>query len=317
MSVESGFDTLQTTVNVPPDDLEEARRRRNLFCTELAKEADVVEVRPSGSLARGTHKDPINDVDIVVVYDAAAHPAWNQPGDSPDDALEHARRAVVRRLGSSGTGDVRLTKTRNHSVKCFLDDPDDPSPFTVDVTPALLRPEGGIFIPESKTHSWIPSDPQHLIDIVARRHEDWNEFARLVRVLKRWNTDHGKHLKSLTIEVLAIGHLPIDSRPNAISAFFAAAQDAVWDPIEDPSGLSGEIQPDIRPGEASGALAAAADLAARAIEADVSGEMSNAQCLWRKVFGDIFPEPYGGCGSGGGLVATPTPKRRVVGSSQG
>jgi predicted nucleotidyltransferase len=69
MSIGSGFDSLQTTVNVPPDALSEARRRRDLFRTHLVKESDVSEVRASGSLARGTHKDPINDVDVVVVFD--------------------------------------------------------------------------------------------------------------------------------------------------------------------------------------------------------------------------------------------------------
>lgn len=321
MSVESGFNSLQTTVNVNADDLAKARRRRNLVCDALVKEDDVLEVRPSGSLARGTHNDPVNDVDLVVVFDAAAHPDWNQPGPSADAALAHLQEAVRRRLGSDGTGDVRLTKTRNHSVKCFLDDPGDPGAFTVDVTPALVRAEGGIYIPESKSADWVASDPQYLIDRVAKRHKEWNEFARLVRVLKRWNTDHGAHMKSLTVEVLALTHLPVAARPNAIAAYFAAAQDAVWDPIVDPAGLCGPIQPDLDPGPVSGVLAKAADLANRAVEAEAHGEKHNAQCLWRQLFGDIFPEPYGGCGGGSSGSAAATvaavPKRRVVDSPQG
>ena len=319
MSVESGFNLLQTTVNVGDDDLAEARRRRDAVRHELVKEDDVIEVRPSGSLARGTHKDPVNDVDLVVVFDAAEHPDWNQAGPSADAALAHLQDAVRRRLGSGGTGDVRLARSRNHSVKCFLDDPGDPGAFTVDVTPALVRAEGGIYIPESKSAAWVASDPQHLIDLVAKRHEEWNEFARLVRVLKRWNTDHGGHMKSLTVEVLALTHLPVAARPNAIAAYFAAAQDAVWDPIVDPAGLCGPIQPDLDPGPVSNEMAKAADLANRAIEAEANGEKQNAQCLWRQVFGDIFPEPYGGCGAGGAGVAAgdAVPKRRVVDSPQG
>ena len=320
MSVESGFNSLQTTVNVDIDDLAEARRRRNAFCDELVKEDDVIEVRPSGSLARGTHKDPVNDVDLVVVFDAAAHPDWNQPGPSAEAALAHLQDAVRRRLGSDGTGDVRLTKPRNHSVKCFLDDPGDPDAFTVDVTPAIVRVEGGIYTPESKSADWVASDPQHLIDRVAKRHEDWNEFARLVRVLKRWNTDHGAHLKSLTVEVVALTHLPVAARPNAIAAYFAAPQEAVWDPSEDPAGLCGPVQPDLAAGPASEGRAKAADLANRAVEAEANGEKQNAQCLWRQLFGDIFPEPYGGCGGGGAGAAAidaVVPKRRVVDSPQG
>jgi hypothetical protein len=320
MSVESGFNSLQTTVNVDADDLAEARRRRNVFCAELLKEDDILEVRPSGSLARGTHKDPVHDVDLVVVFDAAKHPDWNQPGRSADTALAHLQDAVRRRLESDGTGDVRLARPRDHSVKCFLDDPGDPSAFTVDVTPALVRVEGGIHIPESRSATWVASDPQYLIDRVAERHREWNEFARLVRVLKRWNTDHGGHMKSLTVEVLALTHLPVAARPNAVAAYFAATQEAVWDPIVDPAGLCGPIQPDLDAAPVSEQLAKAADLANRAVEAAANGEKQNAQCLWRQLFGDIFPEPYGGCGgigAGAGAAAEAVPKRPVVDSPQG
>lgn len=317
VSVDSGFDNLQTNVNVPPGPLGEARRRRDLFKTHLGQESDVTEVRPSGSLARGTHKDPVNDVDVVVVFDESEHPDWNQPGESAEEALEHVRTAVKARLGPDGTGDVRHTRLRNHSVKCFLDDPDDPDAFTVDVAPALVRTAGGLWIPEQVNKRWIPSDPQFLIDVVAKRHADWNDFARLVRVLKRWNTDHGKHMKSLTVEVLALDHLPVESRQRALASFFAAAQDAVWYPIEDPAGLCGPIQPDLDQAAASEALTKAADLAARAVEAEANNETRQAQCLWNKVFGEIYPEPYGGCGTGTSAMIAPVPKRRVVDSPQG
>lgn len=311
---------MQRTVNIDPDALAEASRRRDVFRTELVNEPDIVEVRPSGSLARGTHKDPVNDVDLVAVFDGDAHPDWNEPGESAEAALEHLRAAAMRRLGPSGTEDVRLTRLRNHSVKCFLDDPDDPGAFTVDVTPALVRDGSGIYIPEKTNRCWVASDPRFLIDRVAERHAEWNEFARLVRVLKRWNSDHGAHMKSLTIEVLALHHLPVRARPNAIAAFFAAAQDAAWDPIVDPAGLCGPIEPDLDCAAASAALATAAGLADRAIEAAANGEKQHAQCLWRKVFGDVFPEPYGGCGglgSGAGAAPAAVPRRPVVDSPQG
>lgn len=320
MSIDSGFNEMQTTVNVDPGDLTEARRRRDLLKT-LKSAEDVKEVRPSGSLARGTHKDPINDVDMVVVFDPTQHDDWGSAGSSAEEALEHVRSLVKKQLGSDGTGDVRHTRIQNHSIKCFLDDPNDPSAFTVDVTPALVRASGGLWIPERKSADWIASDPQHLIDVVGKRHADWNEFARLVRVLKRWNSDNGGHMKSLVVEVLALDHLPVDSRPSALASFFAAAQEAVWLPVEDPARLCGDIQPDLDRAAASSALSKAADLAARAVEAAARDEKRHAQCLWNKLFGDIYPEPIGGCSSvagiGAGAATFATPKRPVVDSPQG
>jgi hypothetical protein len=325
MSVETGFDALQRVANASPEAVAEARRRRNRFCEALPTADDVVTVVPSGSLARGTHKDPIHDVDLICVFDPTAHPDWGQPGVSAKASLEHARELVKDKLGADGTEgrEVRRAELRNHSVKCFLDDPDDPDAFTVDVTPALVHPEGGYLIPEQNSAKWIRSNPHVLMDQVAARHKAWPQFAKLVRVLKRWNSDHGGHMKSLTVEVLALEHLPEAPRPEAIARFFTAAAAAVWYPIEDPAGLCGEIQPDLDRSAAHTALLAASADAAAAVQADRDGKSRTAMCLWRKVFGDIYPEPSGGCGGSGpavigaGAAAVSVPKRPIVDAPQG
>ena len=320
MSVESGFDALQEEADASAKAVAEARRRRDAFREALPTADEVDSVVATGSLARGTHKDPIHDVDVVCVYDASHHPSWGSPGSSSLEALEHTRSLVKEKLGHDGSEgrEVRRCDLRNHSVKCFLDDPDDPNAFTVDVTPALVHPEQGFWIPEQDSRQWIRSDPEHLIGLVARRHAEWTQFAKLVRVLKRWNADHGVHMKSLVVEVLALDYLPVAERPLALSRYFTAAAVAVWSPVCDPAGLCGEIQPDMDRKAANAALEKAARYAAAAVEASARGESSRAMCLWRQVFGDIYPEPYGGCGSGPGLAPVPAaPKRRIVDAPQG
>src|SRR5207244_12463014 len=69
-------------------------------------------------------------------------------------------------------------------------------------------------------HDALPifrSDPEHLNTLVSGRHAEWSQFAKLVRVLKRWNSDHGEHMKSLLVEVLALDHLPVADRPGALA----------------------------------------------------------------------------------------------------
>ena len=323
MSVESGFDEMQVEVNAPKDAMEEARRRRNVFVTSLPKAEDVAEAWPSGSLARGTQKDPIHDVDVVAVFDAEAHPGWGDPGDSAANALEHTRGLVNELLGSDGTEgvEVRLTRLNNHAVKCFLDDPDAEKPFTVDVTPALRRSEGGIRIPEQFNKQWIASDPKDLMARVAKRHADWNQFAKLVRVLKRWGADNGRVMKPLVLEVLALHHLHAVARPEALARFFTTAAGAVWSPVSDPAGLCGEIQSDLDRQQAHDLFDAAADTAWRAVDAAGRGHTDKAMCLWRKLFGDIYPEAPGGCDGAGqsGIAAVPLvrPKRPIVDAPQG
>ncbi|EBM0725523.1 nucleotidyltransferase, partial [Salmonella enterica subsp. enterica serovar Senftenberg] len=80
MSVDSAFAEYQKKVNADEDQVAEARRRRDLFKSAFSDEDDIEEVRPSGSLARGTEKDPIHDVDTILVFKAGSHPGWGEAG---------------------------------------------------------------------------------------------------------------------------------------------------------------------------------------------------------------------------------------------
>jgi hypothetical protein len=307
VTLKGDFDALQQEVNADKEQVDEARRRRDIFRDALGPQEDVAETIPSGSLARGSHADPIHDVDLVVVFEADAYSHWGEPGASADNALGVVQSRVRELLGASeGTcgNEVRLASPRNHAVKCFLDDPDDPDAFTVDVMPALRHPEGGLLVPESASKDWIRTDPEHLIGLVGQRHADWNEFVKLVRVLKRWNQDHGKFFKSLTIEVLALKCLSQAERPEALARFFAAAHSVVDEPICDPAGLCGEIQPDLDRDAARALLWDAADSSWKALEAEAADDEEEARVLWHSVLGDAFPKPSGaGSGGGGGAGA--------------
>lgn len=322
MNIDRAFDDLQQEVNAPPEAVAKARRRRNLFCSAFQTDDDVSGCVHSGSLARGSQKDPINDVDEIIVFRREAHPDWGEPGASAGRALDHVQRRVHELLGvNDGTfaKEVRLAQARNHTVKCWLDDPDDPDAFTVDVTPALRESDGTLLIPEKANERWINTDPEDLIQRVADRHAEWNRFVGLVRCIKRWGEDQKTEMKSLLLEVLALHHLPQDTRQKALARFFTTATGAVLGPVEDPAGLCGEIQPDLDRAAASQHFQRAAEAAWRAVEAEERGDTDEAACLWRSIFGPIFPAPPGGCGNGasgaavGGLAAAiPARPRRTV-----
>jgi hypothetical protein len=299
MDINEAFDSLQEAADADPGQVAEARRRRDLFRDAFAGEAEVIEVVPSGSLARSTQREPINDVDVILVFDGSEHPGWGQPGDSAEEALKYTGGRINALLGATnGTfaKEVRLARPGNHAVKCFLDDPDDPDAFTVDATPALRQADGTLRIPEKSSEDWIPTDPEHLIKLVADRQKTWDLFRPLVRVLKLWKDVQDTGLKSLTVEVLALDCLKIkSSRPRALYRFFNAAELAIDQPIQDPAGLCGDIQPDLDVAKARAAIADAAKASWAAISAEDQGDTDRAACLWRSIFGDPFPEPEGGC----------------------
>jgi len=314
MSLLDAFVTLQQNVNADDTQVAEARRRRNMFISAFKGEGDADRAVPSGSLARGSQIEPINDVDLIWVYKSEAHPDWGKNGSSSEDALEYAREQVKRLLGSEQAlidlfGDegkgmkwVRHTRVQHHAVKCFLDDPNDDNAFTVDVVPALDRDPRGFWIPETKSAEWIETDPVLLIEKVLERHGGYGEgqFVQLIRVLKRWSKDKGGLIKGLAIEVLALDHLPDAERPIALARFFQGVLARLHEPIVDPAGLCGEVQPDLDKDGAEALLEEAADLSARAIAASERGEEAQAQCLWHELLGEVFPEPSEGCGKGGG-----------------
>lgn len=328
MSLNEAFLTLQDNVNAEPLQVEEARQRREMFQYAFSNEPDAMTSAPSGSLARGSQIEPINDVDLLWVYDPEAHAEWGQPGASAEVALEYTREQVKRLLGSEQAlvdlfGEagrymkwVRHTRLQHHAVKCFLDDPDEDGAFTVDVVPALARQPNGFFIPQTSSEEWIATDPVYLIERVLERHAGYGEgqFVQLIRVLKRWCKDNGRVIKGLTVEILALSHLYDDERPQALARFFQGALEAIHDPIEDPAGLCGEVQPKLDRAKAEALLERASDLSSRAVTAAGRGEERQAQCLWHELLGDVFPAPIGGCGDsspGGrrrGAIVAPPPR---------
>lgn len=304
MDLTAAFDELQKAADADVEQVAEARRRRDVFRNAFDGEVEVIEVVPSGSLARSTQREPINDVDVIIVFDAVAHADWGQPGESAEEALKYTGQRINVLLGATnGTfaQEVRLARPGNHAVKCFLDDPDDPDAFTVDAMPALRLSDGVLLVPEKSSRDWIRTNPEHLIQRVADRQKEWDLFRPLVRVLKLWKDVQDTGLKSLTVEVLALKHLPVEtSRSQALYRFFNAIETAIEHPIMDPADECGEIQPDLDVQKAKRMISAAAKDSWSAASAQDQGDTDRAACLWRSIFGDTFPEPEGGCPDNGG-----------------
>lgn len=296
MSVTDAFNQFQGMANADVDQVKEARSRRDLFKDAFLLEGDVNEVIASGSLARGTHKDPIHDVDVVIVYDGAQHPEWGEPGSSAEEALDHTRTRVNVLLGATnGTFDkaVRRASWRNHAVKCFLDDPDDPNAFTVDAMPALRR-DGTLLIPEAASKDWVPCNPEYLIKAVADKHAEWSSYAGTVRMLKWWASEQDTKIKSLVMEVLALHFLPThQTRPIAIKQFFVSALYSIegGNEVVDPAGICGPIQSDLDYQDFADCLRTARDAAIRAFQAQNNNNTAAAIRHWGEVFGDDFPKP--------------------------
>ncbi len=200
---------------------------------------------------------------------------------------------------------MRLIKPRNHSVKCFLDDPEDDAPFTVDAMPALRQDDGTLLIPEARNRKWVLTNPRLLIDEALAAHAEGRIYAPMVRVLKRWaKTRTGVDVRSLYVEMLAYECLPkTGSRQDALAGFFTAASVRVNDPVCDPAGLCGEIQPDLDVPALRATLEDAAGLADSAQWHESMQQDNVAVAKWGEILGPDFPQADSGGGGGGGSGA--------------
>src|SRR6266498_4788028 len=162
MRPDAAFDSFQKVVYAKASHVREARRRRDVFRSAFNTLDDVTEVIPSGSLARGTQLDPIHYVDLIVVFDAAAHRDWGDERGSAEAALEYTGGMVTQLLGATDGSIreyVRHTELRNHVVKCFLESRWEVEhesfrrAFAVEVMPAF-RIQSRLRVPERRNDRW-------------------------------------------------------------------------------------------------------------------------------------------------------------------
>lgn len=322
--VDEAFTIFRNHISASAADRKLARRRVRVVRRALRRDRCVRAVYTSGSFARRTQCHPIHDVDLVVVFDRRARPGWDRAPSSAGAALAEIRHILETHLDygdGSGTGRIRKLRTKNRVVETFLDVRDqdgNPRSFAVDIMPTIwerelargLRLTNAVRAPGRFQRAWISTNPLYLRHRFTVRTWWWRHFPALVRMLRTWRLHNFPELKSLAVDVLALGHLPRRlwrpslTRQEALATFFEAAAEAVLNGVHDPAGKCGEIQPGLNRVALSNALAQSADLARQALDEEAAADErhephTEAICTWRQIFGPTFPAPRGGCASDG------------------
>lgn len=318
MESDDGFRSFSDEIASDPIGVLLAKWRRDAFIRKLMQLPDVVEVIPSGSLARGTHIGPVHDVDLIVVFDSDQHPDYGIKGrtkkaeESAAAAITHLEGALLEQLhpwrGAAG-GLGKETEQRRHVVKY---NGDWTGPFKdyiptappVDVMPAV-REGSHLLIPERET-GWIDADPERLIRQVAQRQREWKYFTEVTGMVKAWAKLNDLKIKNLAVEVMVLKYCP---RPrlfetlsvgDAVARLFEAAAKAHLTSLRDPAGRCGEIDPNINFGRLRRALDDASGLAELAMDAEHAwknrhyavGEVIHPDVYWRKLFGKKYPRTH-------------------------
>lgn len=233
-----------------------------------------------GSAAKGTIVRPMDDIDVLAFF-SNKDQVWNT--QYRFDSQKFLYR-VKRAYGDGVDIDVGA---RGQTIRIFFQ-----TGGHVDVAP-VFRESADKYIIPAGDGSWLPTSPllgtQWYLD---KNKALGSNLTPLVRLLKKWNQNHSKRLRSFHLETIAANVFSsLSSNPkNGLLRFFEWAPGALN--VEDPGGQSGILSTYLNQfsrSEVMKSLDLAHDRVARAIEAEEKDKMDDAFALWQMVLGPDFP----------------------------
>ncbi|MEV8372657.1 hypothetical protein AB0P21_07960 [Kribbella sp. NPDC056861] len=234
------LELLRSHIQVTPDELTEARRRRDLLAAALLDEFPGSRPYVNGSVAHGDALDPLTDIDFGVVVAEAKD--THGPGlKGCADLQERAARAIRDALKEEFP-DLRVEwKARKRSilVRFAKSVSSGAGDFTADVIVAIEHPTEGLYIPNHA--GWSRSHPEEHTRLIREANKTTRmSFARVVRLLKHYNRCNQHPLCSWNIKALALGAMTAPTRLVAgMKDWFDHAIDDLSDGLtEDPAGIA-------------------------------------------------------------------------------
>lgn len=232
-----------------------------------------------GSAGRATMIRPLDDIDVLAIFDNKDH-IFNK--------YRYDSKAFLYRIRDAlSTYQVEIVGARGQAVRLFY----KLAPH-VDIAPVFEYESGGYALPNG-SGGWLTTDPDQHADYIRSRNAGLDTRLKpLTRILKRWNNVHSKHFKSFHLEIMiasAFTSLSHNSR-DACERFFRWAQSNLS--VQDPAGYSGDLSSYLAWSGRQSAISilkSAHDRAVKANLAEARGDHAEAIRLWRIAFGDEFP----------------------------
>lgn len=258
----------------------------------IARRLTVRDSFLTGSYRRHTLIAPMRDadVDIIVVLDRS----YRRRG--PRAALDLVKATLREQYPSS-----KISRNGQAVTISFSD-------FTVDVVPAFATwwDSDVLDICNSGDDTWIRTAPRKHIKISSEVNDRTSGLlVPSVKMLKAWNRAAGRPLRGFHLEVVTWkvfdpgwraawfgAGLGMGSDPENLSRFFAEAPSRLRRKLPDPARGEGDVGAYLtgrRRDEAISRLETAGSRCQRAIRLFADGDVTGANALYQKVFGDAFP----------------------------
>ena len=287
MELTPDFEALLSSIQPDDDDVSNAKAAHEKVRKELRTDSDSKDAHKdtflSGSYARHTAINDINDVDVICVVDI-------------DSSITNPE-LVLAWLDSVLCKYYSETKRQGRSVGA-----QGANNMWIDVVPATLiaADDGPLRIPDREARDWVPTHPKGQIQAAASKNKATDGYyVGVVKLMKFWRDrlPESCRLKSYILETFVHGNI---GSPGS----YAAAVVNVFEGVERKYGIYRDLNivPMISdPGYSSVNVAkhwqpkdftdflkqvkTAAEISRKAFD---SASDSESRALWRQIFGSTF-----------------------------
>jgi|GEM_PF-918218 len=226
-TVNYSFTEFFEAINLGDGFRDTANRRRDRIVELLGKDFEIIEAFATGSIPKSTALKEA-DVDVMIVLHYGKHVEGNTP------------REVLQRVRDSLSERDLATSARKNGQAVTLYYKTGPNVDIVPVSRSSIDETGETThynVPNMNIGKWIKSKPKtHAKKIESISSSCGENFRKIIKMIKWWNSIHGNYLQSYHIEVLAVkvfnGKGNLDDLPWNISQFFKDARvllnDSLW-----------------------------------------------------------------------------------------
>jgi hypothetical protein len=195
MTVSEAFDTFKSELELPDRKQKEAADAQKELRERISAYLPIENSFLTGSYARHTKINPLNDVDVFLVRNNhRTGLSSDGSGIFPGVALDQVSAAVARAYPHAST-----VKKQNRSVNVQIAS----LAFGFDLTPAWLRNPDGYWIPDTDSGGWIPSDPEvHAVMMTKANEHSGGKLKPLIKMVKHWSRNNYDRFCSFHIEVI-------------------------------------------------------------------------------------------------------------------